>query len=261
MSNSTDELKKSDLSLKISTSTCKAISTIFRREFMGYFRTPVAYVFIVVFLMASNGLTWFLTRIFERNNASLVDFFQILPWVYLFLIPAVGMRLWAEEKRAGTWELLFTYPVTVHQAVIAKFLSGWAFIAIAITSTFTLPLTVEYLGNPDWGPIFTGYIGSLLMAGAYLSICSLTSSLTKNQVISFVVAVSLCLIFVLIGFGPFNDLLLKFLPINVVDGISSFSFITHFESMMVGLITLSDMAFFVTIIAFCLWVNAVVLER
>ena len=151
--------------------------------------------------------------------------------------------------------------VPIPQAVIGKFLSGWAFVTIAITSTLTMPLTVEYLGNPDWGPIFTGYIGAILMAGAYLSICSLTSSLTRNQVISFVIAVSGCLVLVLIGFGPFNDLLMKFLPVNIVDGIASFSFITHFDSMIVGLLTLSDLVFFASIISFCLWVNIVVLER
>lgn len=238
------------------------ILAIFKREFLGYFRTPVAYVFLAVFLIASIGLTWFVAGYFESNTASLNPFFIIFPWVFLFLIPAVGMRLWAEEKRSGTWELLFTMPLSIVHAVIGKFLAGWAFISVAILLTFTMPLTTAYLGNPDWGPILTGYLGSILMAGSYLGICSLASSLTRNQVISFVISVITCLVLVMLGWSLFNDLLLGLqFPVWLVDALSNFSFVTHFESLTKGLLTLKDVVFFLSLTAFCLWLNVLVLER
>ncbi|HLS27043.1 MAG TPA: ABC transporter permease, partial [Opitutales bacterium] len=138
---------------------------------MGYFRSPVAYVFLAVFLVAAVGLPWFVGGFFEGNQANLERFFTFLPWVFLFLIPAVGMRLWSEERRAGTWELLFTLPISVSHAVVGKFLAAWAFVSLAIVLTITMPITIAYLGSPDWGPVFTGYFGSILMAGAYLGIC------------------------------------------------------------------------------------------
>jgi ABC-2 type transport system permease protein len=235
---------------------------LFKREFFGYFRTPIAYVFLAVFLFAAIGLPWFIGGFFEGNDASLTRFFIFLPWVFLFLIPAVGMRLWSEEKRAGTWELLLTYPLTVAHAVIAKFLAGWAFIAIAILLTLTMPLTLAYLGDPDWGPILSGYLGALLMAGAFLGLCSLASAFTKNQVIAFVLSLSLCLVLVLLGWSVFNNLLLAAgLPGGWVDAVANFSFITHFEPLTKGLITLRDVLFFVGIMVASLWLNMVVLER
>jgi len=171
-----------------------AWQTVFKREFFGYFRSPVAYVFLSVFIVSVVGLTWFVGRIFDSNDASLRIMFSFLPWVYLFLIPAVGMRLWSEEKRSGTLELLMTMPLSLPQAVLGKFLAGWAFIALALALTLTLPLTVFFLGSPDIGPIFSGYFGALLMGGSYLAICSLASSLSKNQVISFLPWVYLFLI-------------------------------------------------------------------
>ena len=240
----------------------KSVLTLFKREFSGYFRTPVAYVFLIVFVVASVGMMWFVGRFFETNNAGLNRFFVFFPWIFLFLIPAVGMRLWAEEKKSGTWELLFTLPMSVTQAVFGKFLAGWAFITTAILLTFPLPLTVAYLGDPDWGPIVSGYLGSILMAGAYLSICSLTSSMTKNQVISFVLSVCICLVLVFLGWSIFNDLLLSaHLPVWVVDGLSNFSFVTHYDSMLRGLVTARDVAFFITLSAFCLFMNVLILER
>lgn len=239
-----------------------SVLTVFKREFMGYFRTPVAYVFIIVFLIATIGLTWYLRRFFDANQANLVSFFEMLPWIFLFLIPAAGMRLWAEEKRSGTWELLFTLPLSVSHAVIGKFLAGWAFISVAILLTFTMPLTTGYLGDPDWGPVITGYIGAILMAGSYLSICSLTSSLTENQVISFVISISICIVLVLLGWSFFNDLLISAnFPVWLVDGLANFSFITHFDAMIKGLVTLSDIFFFASLTAFCLFVNILILER
>ncbi len=233
-----------------------------KREFMGYFRTPIAYVFLAVFVVASVSLTWFLGGFFESNHASLERFFVFVPWVFLFLIPAVGMRLWSEEKRSGTWELLFTYPITVTQAVLAKFLAAWAFIGIGVACTFTLPITVAYLGDPEWGPVLSGYLGTLLMAGAYLSVCSLASALTKNQVIAFVIGLVTCLVLVFLGWSVFNSLLLNLgLPVWLVDGLANFSFITHFEYFTRGLVTVRDILFFLTVMAGSLWLNIIVLER
>ena len=238
------------------------VLTLFKREFFGYFRSPVAYVFLGVFLIASIGLPWFLGGFFESNDASLQRFFVFMPWVFLFLIPAVGMRLWAEEKRSGTWELLFTLPISTTQAVVGKFLAGWVFVMLALALTFTMPLTIAYLGSPDWGPVFTGYLGSILMAGSYLSICSLTSSLTKNQVISFVLSLGACLVLVLLGWSVFDDFMLALnLPVMLVDVLANFSFTTHFDPFTKGLITLKDFVFFVSLTVFSLAVNVIILER
>lgn len=240
----------------------QVLQALFKREFMSYFRSPVAYVFLAVFLVATVSLSWFIGGFFDSNDASLRLFFDALPWVYLFLIPSAGMRLWAEEKRSGTWELLFTYPVEPGAAVLAKFLAGWAFIGLALLLTLTMPLTVAFLGEPDWGPIFAGYFGAFLMAGAYLGICSLASALTRNQVISFVISFMVCLGLVLLGWSVFNDFLnIMGWPVSVVDFIANLGFIPHFDPMTKGLVTLGDILFFLSLIAFTLWVNTVVLER
>lgn len=239
-----------------------SVITIFKREFLGYFRSPVAYVFLAVFLVAAVGLPWFIGGFFDANEASLTIFFHFQPWVFLFLIPAVGMRLWAEEKRSGTWELLFTMPISVSQAVTGKFLAGWAFICLAVLLSFTMPMTVAYLGSPDWGPVAGGYLGAALMAGAYLGICSLASSLTKNQVIAFVISVVVCLALVLLGWSVFNDLLLAMnFPVALVDAVANFSFITHFDPMVKGLLRPGDLLFFASLMVFCLCLNVVALER
>lgn len=240
----------------------KPIITIFKREFLAYFRSPVAYVFLAVFLVAAVGLPWFIGGFFDANEASLSVFFMFQPWVFLFLIPAVGMRLWAEEKRSGTWELLFTMPISVTHAVAGKFLAGWAFISLALLLSFTMPVTVAFLGSPDWGPVFAGYLGAVLMAGAYLGICSLASSLTKNQVIAFVISVAVCLALVLLGWSVFNDVLLAMsFPVGVVDAVANFSFITHYDPMVKGLVRLADLLFFAALIVFCLGLNVLALER
>ena len=204
------------------------ITPIFKREFLGYFRSPVAYVFLVVFLMSAVGLAFFVGRFFDNGQASLESFFAFHPWIFLFLIPAVGMRLWSEEKRTGTVELLFTLPITTLEAVIGKYLAAWAFLCAAIALTFPMALTVGYLGDPDWGVIWASYLGSMLMAGSYLGVCSLTSALTKNQVISFVLSVIACLILVFLGWSVFSELLESFLPLFLADLLANFSFITHF---------------------------------
>lgn len=239
-----------------------ATRVLFAREFMGYFRTPVAYVFLGVFVLIASGLPWFLGGFFESNDANLQRFFTFIPWVYLFLIPAVGMRLWSEEKRTGTAELLLTLPITHTQAVLGKFLAGWAFVGVALLLTAGMPLTVDYLGDPDWGTMFCGYLACMLMAGAYLSICSLMSALTKSQVVSFVLSVLACLVLVLLGWSLFNDLLLLIgLPVSLVDVLANFSFVTHFTSMSKGLVTLPDLAFFTSVTAFSLALNIMALEN
>ncbi len=239
----------------------KACFTIFKREFLGYFRTPVAYVFLCVFLLASMGLPWYIGHFFSGNDASLKSLFDFIPWIFLILIPAVGMRLWAEEKRLGTWELILTMPLSTFNAVLGKFLAGWAFIAIAILLTFSMPMTITYLGDPDWGPIVSGYLGSILMAGGYLGICSLTSSFTRNQVISFVLSLTICLFLLLLGWSVFNNLMIAMnFPVWLVDTLANFSFITHFTSLSKGLLRLEDILFFLSLIAFCIAVNTLIIE-
>ena len=237
------------------------ITPVLNREFLGYFRSPVAYVFLVVFLMASVGLAFFVGQFFRANQASLESFFVFHPWLFLFLIPAVGMRLWSEEKRSGTVELLFTLPLTTLDAVLGKFLAAWAFLAVAILLSFPMAITVGYLGDPDWGVIASGYLGSILMAGAYLGVCSLTSALTKNQVISFVLSVLACLVLVFLGWSVFNGALSAVLPVWAVDLIANFSFVTHFDAFTKGIIDPKDVVFFLSLTGLTLFLNVVALER
>jgi ABC-2 type transport system permease protein len=234
---------------------------IFKREFLAYFRSPVAYVFLIVFLMAAVGLAFFVGGFFEAGVASLERFFVFHPWLFLFLIPAAGMRLWSEEKRTGTAELLFTLPITTLEAVLGKYLAAWAFLTVAILLTFPMALTVAYLGDPDWGVIFTSYFGSILMAGSYLGICSLTSALTKNQVISFVISVLICLILVFLGWSVFNDLLEQTFPPALAHLLANFSFVTHFDPFTKGIVDPQDVIFFLSLTGFTLFLNVVALER
>jgi len=233
---------------------------IFKREFFGYFRSPVAYVFLIVFLVVSSGLTFYVGQFFDARVASLSTFFTMQPWIYTFFISAVGMRLWSEEKRSGTWELLFTLPVKIREAVIGKYLAGWAFIATGIALTFPLMLTVGYLGDPDWGPIFTGYFGSILMAGSFLAVCSFTSALTKNQVISFVISVVINLCLVFLGWSVLSDLI-SFLPVSWIDALSNFSYSTHFEGFSRGMFIFKDLVFFLSLSFISLLLTVIILER
>jgi ABC-2 type transport system permease protein len=233
---------------------------LFKREFLGYFRSPVGYVFIVIFLLASVGCTFFLGGLYESNQASLDPFFNYLPWLFLVLVPAVGMRLWAEERKSGTIELLFTLPVTMTETVVAKFAAGWAFLAIALALSFPLILTVNYLGDPDNGVIMAGYLGSWLMAGAYLAVACFTSAMTKNQVISFILSVVICFVMVLLGWGVFSNAMSEFLPQGVVDLIADLGFIPHFTGVSRGLIDSRDLIYFASVIAFSLALNTFILN-
>jgi ABC-2 type transport system permease protein len=232
-----------------------------KREFLGYFRSPVAYVFLVVFLVATIGCAFFLGHFFEAGTASLESFFFFLPWLFLFLIPAAGMRLWSEEKRTGSIELLFTLPVTTLEATLAKFLAAWAFIAIAILLSFPLVITVAYLGNPDWGVLVASYFGAILMAGGFLGVCSFVSALTKNQIIAFVISVLICFVLDLLGASVFTGFLSSYLSVPLVDLVSNFSFVTHFDAFTKGIVDPKDVVFFLSLTGFTLFLNVVALER
>jgi len=236
------------------------IWVLFKREFRGYFITPIAYVFIAIFIFLSGIFAFYIGGFFSRGQADLQPFFNFHPWLYLFLIPALAMRLWAEERRGGTIELLLTLPLTTAQSVAGKFLAAWAFTALALTLTFPMWVSVNYLGEPDNGVIAASYVGSLLMAGGFLSIGSCISALTKNQVIAFVLSAVVCLIFVLAGFPVVLNFFSLFAPEVVVSAISSFSFLTHFEGISKGVIDVRDLVFFLSLIAFWLFSNVVLVE-
>jgi len=234
---------------------------IFRRELAGYFATPVAYVFIVIFLFLTGIFTFYLGDFYERGQADLQPFFAWHPWLYLFLVPALGMRLWAEERRTGTIELMMTLPVSVTEAVLGKFLAAWAFTAIALALTFPIWITVNYLGQPDNGVIVAGYVASLLMAGGFLAISACISALTKNQVIAFVVAVVACFLFTVSGLPLVLDAFSAWAPQALVQTIASFSFLTNFADMMRGVIDLRHIVYFGSLIAVWLFANVVAVEH
>lgn len=234
---------------------------VFKRELKSYFASPVAYVFIVIFLLATAGCTFFLSRFYENRVASLDAFFVWHPWLYLFLVPAVGMRLWSEERKSGTIELLFTLPITLWQALAGKFMAAWLFIGIALLLTFPIVITVAYLGSPDFGIILSSYLGSFLLAGGFLSVTSLFSAMSKNQVISFVLSVVACFALTMLGVGVFTDFLNGFLPVWLSESISAFSFFTHFQGFQRGLIDSRALVYFLSVIGFMLAANALVLEH
>ena len=234
---------------------------IARREWSSYFNSPVAYVFIIFFLILTGFFTFAVSRFFEANQADLRGFFIWHPWLYLILVPAVGMRLWSEERRSHTIEILFTLPVTPMQAILGKFIAAWLFLILALLLTFPVVWTVNLLGDPDMGIIFTGYLSSILLAGSYLSIAMFSSALTKNQVISFIVAVVLGLFLILVGFPPVTDILSKFASPWVVDGIAAFSFMPHFDTLQRGVLDLRDFVYFGCVMGFMLFTTKVVLEH
>ncbi len=236
------------------------VRAIFKREFTAYFGSPVAYVFIAIFLLLLGFFTFYLSNFFEMGQADLQAFFQWHPWVYMFLIPAVAMRLWAEERRMGTVELLLTYPLTVWETIIGKFLAAWAFIGIALLLTFPMVLTVIYLGDPDMGAIFCGYLGSFFMAGAFLSVGGMTSSLTRSQVISFILAVVICLFFILAGFPPVTEVLSGWAPRWLISTVSGLSFFSHFVAMQRGVLDLRDVVYFLSVVFFMLFATATIIQ-
>ena len=238
----------------------QGINIVLKREFASYFATPIAYVFILIFLILSGVFTFYLGNFYERQQADLSPFFNFPPWLYLFLVPAVSMRLWSEERKSGTIELLMTLPLTKYDAIVGKFLAAWFFTGIALLLTFPLWVTVNYLGEPDNGVILASYIGSWLMAGGFLAIGSCASALSKSQVIAFIICGVTCLLFILAGFplvlNSFND----WLPAILVDTIASLSFLTHFTSVSKGVLSLRDMLYFISMIVFWLVFTSVVLE-
>lgn len=236
------------------------IAALFRRELQSYFATPVAYVFIVIFLLLMGTFTFYLGGFYERGQADLGAFFNYHPWLYLFLVPAISMRLWAEERKTGSVELLMTLPITPWQAVLGKFLAAWAFTGIALLLTFPIWVTVNYLGDPDNGAILAAYVGSFLMAGGFLAIGSCLSATTRNQVIAFVITVVVCFGFLLSGFPLVLDLFSSWAPQVIVDGIASLSFLTHFASISKGVIDLRDLVYFGLVIATFLYANTIVLQ-
>lgn len=237
-----------------------ALWVIFKRELMSYFTTPLAYIFIIIFLVLSGVFSFYLGNFFERGQADLNSFFMFHPWLYLFFIPALSMRLWAEERKAGTIELLLTLPISVIDAVLGKFLAAWAFTSIALFLTFPMWITVNYLGNPDNLVILAGYLGSLLMAGAFLAIGSCLSALTKNQVIAFIVTAVVCFAFVLSGYPLVLDFFSGWAPSIIVDTISFFSFLTHFEALSKGVIDIRNLIYFASLIIFWLFATTVLIE-
>jgi ABC-2 type transport system permease protein len=237
------------------------IKAITKRELAGYFSSPVAYVFIVIFLLLMGFFTFMAGGFFERGQASLDgSFFMWHPWLYLFLVPAVGMRLWAEERRVGTLELLLTLPITAWQAIVGKFLASWLFLLLALCLTFPVVLTVNYLGSPDNGVIFAGYVGSFLMAGAYLAISCMTSAMTRNQVVSFILSVVACLFLVLCGFPPVTNLLTRMDWPWLVNTVAAFSVMTHFEYFTKGVLDSRDIIFFLSVIGFSLFTTGVIIR-
>jgi len=234
--------------------------TIAKRELTGYFDSPVAYVFIVIYLLLAGFFTFTFGAFFDRGEASLGAFFMWMPWLFLFLVPAVGMRLWSEERRSGTIELLLTFPVTPWQAILGKFLASWIFIGIALALTFPVWLTVNWLGDPDNGVILAGYIGSFLLGGGFLAVGSCMSALTRNQVVAFILGVVACFVFLLAGFPLVLDLFRSWAPQPLLDAVASLSFYVHFQSISKGVIDVRDLLYFVMLIGFFLLATAITLE-
>jgi ABC-2 type transport system permease protein len=238
----------------------RAILCIAKREWRGYFASPVAFVFIVIFLLLAGFFTFMVSGFFERGEASTEKFFTWHPWLYLFLVPAVGMRMWSEERRLGTIELLLTMPVTPWQAIVGKFLAAWAVIGLALALTFPIWITVNYLGHPDNGVILASYLGSFLMAGAYLAVAAMTSALTRSQIVAFILSVVISLFLILAGYPPVTDLLVQWAKPWFLDGIAAFSIMTHFESIQKGVLDSRDILYFLSLIVFPLFTTGAILR-
>ena len=238
----------------------RELLAVFRREIAGYFATPLATVFIVIFLFATGAFTFYIGHFYEAERADLSAFFTFHPWLYLFFMPAIAMRLWAEERKTGTIELLLTLPAPLWAFVLGKFLAAWVFAGLALALTFPVWITVNILGNPDNGVIFASYLGSWLMAGGYLAIGAAISAMTKNQVIAFVAGVLVCFLFTVSGIPLVLEFFQSWAPPLVVQAIASSSVHTHFEAITQGVIELRDLLFFGSLIAFWLFANAIALD-
>lgn len=236
------------------------VNVILRRELSAYFATPVAYIFIIIFLMLSGVFTFYLGQFFERGQADLGAFFGFVPWLYLVLVPAVAMRLWSEERRSGTIELLMTLPISTFQIVIGKFLAAWLFIGLALALTFPLWITVNYLGEPDNGVILAGYIGAWFMSGGFLAIGSCLSALSKNQIVAFILTLVVCFVLVVAGFPIVQDVFTSWAPLWLVDGVSNISFLTHFNAISRGVIDLRDLVYFAVLISAFLYATALIVD-
>jgi ABC-2 type transport system permease protein len=236
------------------------VGIIMRRELASYFATPLAYVFIFIFLVLANAFTYYLGGFYEHGQADLDAFFTFHPWLYLFLIPAIAMKLWAEERKSGSIELLMTQPVSLRDAVLGKFLAAWLFTALALALTFPLWITANFLGHPDNGAILAAYLGSLMLAGGFLAVGSCMSALTRNQVVAFILGVVVCFAFLLAGFPMVLDAFRAWAPQWLVDAVASLSFLTHYESIMKGVIDVRDLLYFAMLIGLFLVATRVALE-
>jgi ABC-2 type transport system permease protein len=237
------------------------VFTIFKREIRSYFESPVAYVFLVAFLALTGFLTFSATQYYERQAADLQPFFFWHPWVYLLLVPAATMGLWAEERRRGSIELLLTMPVTLMQAILGKFLAAWLFIVLAVALTFPIVVTTIYLGSPDVGAVVCGYVGSALLAGACVSIGMFTSSITRSQVVSFVLALVFCLLLMIAGWPPVTGFFVKWAPNWLVEGVAAFSLMPHFESMQRGVLDARDVLYYASVMVFMTAATQVLLDN
>ena len=236
------------------------LGIIFRRELLSYFATPLAYVFIVIFLITNGIFTFELGGFYVRGQADLLPFFSFHPWLYLFMVPAIAMTLWADERKTGSIELLLTLPIRLSEAVIGKFLAAWVLTGIALLLTFPIWLTVNYLGNPDNGVIVAAYIGSWFMAGGFLAIGSCLSACTKNPVIAFILTVAICFLFVIMGSPILLNAFPQWVPQVLVDAFSAMGFLTHFDSIARGVLDIRDFLFFTVFIAAWLLASAIVIE-
>jgi ABC-2 type transport system permease protein len=243
-------------------SNLKNIRTIFQREFKAYFDSPVAYVFLVAFLVLVGFLTFGVTMFYERRQANLTPFFFWHPWVYLLLVPAATMGLWAEERRTGTIELLLTLPVTLVETLVGKFLAAWAFIGIALALTFPVVATTAWLGDPDFGAILCGYLGSFLLSGACVAVGVFASALSRSQVIGFVIALAICLFMLIIGFDPVINAVAGWgVPAGVVNAVASCSLMQHFDAMRRGVIDFYDIGYYIGVMVFMLSAAHVVTDN
>jgi len=235
--------------------------TIMKREVKAYFESPVAYVFLIVFLMLIGFFTFSVGSFYEAGQADLRSFFFWHPWVYLILVPAASMRLWAEDRKRGTIELLLTLPITLSSAIIGKFIAAWLFLILALALTFPIVLTTAYLGNPDMGAIWGGYVGSVMLSGTYLAVGMLTSATTRNQVVSFVLSIVICLFLVLAGWPPVTQMFSEWAPNWLVRGVAAFSVMPHFESIQRGVLDMKDIGYYASLIVVMLFATYIVIEN